>query len=162
MPDSRSHTVTWDLPARAPETAGMSGLEAMRWSIAEGKRRSPISALMDIRMISADPGVVVLEGRPGEQHYNPLGIVHGGFAATLLDSALWSAVHTTIEPGWGHTTLELKVNYTRSMTTETGPVTCEGRVVHRGGRTAISEARVTGADGKLYAYGSSTLLIMKL
>ncbi|HEX5379937.1 MAG TPA: PaaI family thioesterase [Phenylobacterium sp.] len=160
MTATKSHTITWDVGPDDDRPKGLAGLEAMRLGLEAGRRRrTPIAALMDFDLVSAEPGVAVLEGRPGAQHYNPIGVVHGGFAATLLDAALWSAVNTTIEPGQGHTTLELKVNYSRPMTTQTGPVTCEARVVHRGGRIAIAEARISDAAGKLYAYGSSTLMI---
>lgn len=160
--ETKSHTITWDIGPQDQRPSGMTGLEALRHSLAaEHRRRTPIAALMDFDLVSAGDGVAVLEGRPGEQHINPIGIVHGGFAATLLDAALWSAVQTTIQPGEGHTTLELKVNYSRPMTPRTGPVDCEARIVHRGGRVAVAEARITDKAGKLYAYGSSTLLIDK-
>ena len=161
--ETRSHTVTWDVATGPSSTEGMSGLDAMRKNIAEGVRLSPIFALMGIRLVRADPGIAVMEGVVGEQHYNSIGIAHGGYAATMLDAALWNAIRTTIGPGEGHTTLELKVNYAKALTVKSGLVTCEGKVVHRGGRVAISEARLTGDGGKtLYAYGSSTLMIMKL
>ena len=159
---TRSHTATWDVEDGPSPHAGLPGLDAMRAGIADGLRRSPIFALMGIRLVRADPGIAVMEGMVGEEHYNSIGIAHGGYAATMLDAALWNAIRTTIEPGDGHTTLELKVNYARALTIKSGLVTCEGKVVHRGGRVAISEARLTGDGGRtLYAYGSSTLMIMK-
>lgn len=161
MAETQSHTVTWDVPYGLDAASGLSGLEAMRKNLAEGARRTPIAALMGMRLVSAKPGAAVMQGRPGEQHYNPIRIVHGGFAATLFDATLWSAVQTTIEAGFLLTTLELKVNYARAMTMETGPVTCEGKVVHRGRTVAIAEAKILGGDGRLYAYGSSTLMIVK-
>lgn len=156
-----SHTVTWDPPPERAAYAGLTPLEAMRKSIAEGRRRSPISALMDIDLVSADPGRVVMRGRPGLQHYNPIGIVHGGFAATLLDASLWSAVQTTLEPGYGNTTIDLKVNYFRPLKAETGEVTCEATIINRGRKIALAEARITDADGRLYAHGVSTLMILE-
>jgi len=97
---------------------------------------------------------------PGERHYNPLGTVHGGIAATLLDSAMGVAVHTTLDEGQTYTTLELNVNYVGAMTQDTGPVVATGSVIHRGGRVATAEARLTDADGRLLAHGTSTCLIL--
>nr|WP_314073521.1 PaaI family thioesterase [uncultured Roseococcus sp.] len=159
---TRSHTVTWDVEEGPSPHAGLPGLEAMRAGIADGVRRSPIFSLMGIRLARAEPGLAVMEGEIGEQHYNSIGIAHGGYAATILDAALWNSVRTTIEPGYGHTTLELKVNYAKALTVKSGRVSCEGKVVHRGGRIAIAEARLTGDEGRtLYAYASSTLMIVK-
>ncbi|WP_421995504.1 PaaI family thioesterase [Roseococcus sp.] len=159
---TRSHTVTWDVPEGPSPFAGMNGLDAMQAQIAEGATRSPIFALMGIRLVRAEPGLAVMEGVVGEQHYNSIGIAHGGYAATILDAALWNCVRTTLEAGHGHTTLELKVNYAKALTVKSGLVSCEGKVVSRGGRIAISEARLTGDGGKtLYAYASSTLMILK-
>ena len=160
MSDMRSHTVTWDASAMPAQTGARGGLEMMQESIDRGARRSPISALMDFRLVKVEPGLAVLECLPGEQHTNPIGVVHGGFAATVLDAALWSAVNTTIEAGSLHTTLELKVNYLRAITAAAGPMTCEARVLSRGRRVALAEAKLFGADGTLHAHGTSTLMIM--
>ena len=157
-----SHTVTWDPPSEGPRGPALSGLEALRRSLAEGRRRSPISTLMDFDLTGVEHGRVVFEGRPGVQHYNPINIVHGGFAATLMDAALWSAVQSTLEAGQGCTTLDLKVNYFRPITVATGVVTCTARVVNRGGRTAYAEAEVKDAAGKLYAHATSSLMIVTL
>src|SRR5688500_8576617 len=127
-----SHTVTWDPPPGRGRYAGQNGLEVMQRVMAEGGARSPISALMDFDLTRAALGHVVFEGRPGPQHVNPIGIVHGGFAATLLDAALWTAVQTTIQPGEGNTTIDLKVNYFRPMSAGMGPVICEAKVLNRG------------------------------
>lgn len=159
---ARTHTVTWEVPEGPSPYAGLPPLEAMQAQIVDGAPRSPIFALMGIRLVRAEPGLAVMQGEVGEQHYNSIGIAHGGYAATILDAALWNCVRTTLNPGEGHTTLELKVNYAKALTVKSGLVTCEGRVVNRGGRIAISEARLTGDDGRtLYAYGSSTLMILK-
>lgn len=156
-----SHTVSWDPPPERGRYAGQNGLEVMKRTLAEGGARSPISALMDFDLVEAEPGRVVFEGRPGPQHMNPIGIVHGGFAATLLDAALWSAVQTTVQPGEGNTTLDLKVNYFRPMVADMGVVICEALVVNRGGRTAFAEGRIVDRAGKLYAHGASSLMILK-
>lgn len=160
--EKTSHTITLDPPPPRGRYAGSNGLEVMKRALAEGGARSPISALMDFDMVEAELGRVRFVGRPGPQHVNPIGIVHGGFAATLLDAALWSAVQTTIEPGQGNTTVDLKVNYFRPMTAEMGEVWCEAEVINRGGRIAFAEGRITDAAGKLYAHGASTLMILKL
>ena len=109
-----------------------------------------------------DPGEAEFVCTPGERHTNPLGTVHGGLAATLLDSAMGCAVHTTLEPGIGYTTAELKINYIRAMTPQTGPVHAVGKVVHVGRQMAVAEGRLTGADGRLYATGSTTCLVFPL
>jgi uncharacterized protein (TIGR00369 family) len=160
MSETRSHIVTWDVVAAAPDGRPLSGLEQLRHTIASGLRRSPIAALMDFRFVRVEPELAVLEGIPGEQHYNPAGIVHGGFAATLMDTALWGAVYTTVEAGFLLTTLELKISYTRPLTAASGPVTCEGRVISRGKRIGLSEARLLDVSGRLCAHGTSTLMII--
>ncbi len=158
---TRTHTVTWESLDGPSPYAGLPGLEAMQRSIADGVQRSPMFALMGIRLVRAEEGLAVMEGEIGEQFYNSIGIAHGGYAATILDAALWNAVRTVMEAGRAHTTLDLKVNYARPLTVQSGLVSCEGRVVHRGGRTAIAEARLTGEGGaKLYAHGTSTLMIL--
>jgi uncharacterized protein (TIGR00369 family) len=97
---------------------------------------------------------------PDEYHYNPIGAVHGGLAATLLDSAMGCAVQTTLGPDIGYTTLELKVNYVRPITLETGRILCEGSVIHRGGTVATAEGRITAErTGKLLAHGTTTCLV---
>ena len=103
-------------------------------------------------------GRAVFEGEPGEEHYNPIGVVHGGYAATLLDSALGCAVHTTLPAGVGYTSLGLEAKYVRPITRDTGRVLCEAQVLYRGRRQATSEAKLTAADsGKLLAHGIADL-----
>lgn len=107
-----------------------------------------------------EEGRVVFVGRPGEEHYNPIGVVHGGYAATILDSALGCAVHTTLEVGTGYTSLGLEAKYLRPITRDTGRVLCEANVTYRGRRQAAAEAHLRAADtGKLLASGTSTCLI---
>ena len=162
-PPSRSRTITWNEPVLdLGEFRAMSGLDYLRHALGEGKRPPPIGQLMDFRPVRFEHGLAVFQAMPAEFHYNPLGTVHGGFAATLLDSALGCAVHTTLKPGLAYTTVELKVNYVRPMTAKTGLVTCEGRTISVGSRIATSEAKLTGADGKLYAHGTATCLIFPL
>jgi len=159
----RSRTITWELPVLDPaELAGMSGLDYLRRGLGADTFRAPIGALIGFRPVRFDEGIAVFEATPAEYHYNPIGSVHGGFAATLLDSALGCSIHTMLKAGFGYTTVELKVNYVRPLKISTGPVTCEGKVIHVGGRIATSEARLTDADGKLYAHGTTTCLIFPL
>jgi uncharacterized protein (TIGR00369 family) len=121
---------------------------------------APVAELLGFTLIELGDGQASFELDPGERHYNPLGTVHGGIAATLLDSAMGVAVHTMLDEGQRYTTLELKVNFVRAITEETGRVVASGSVIHRGGRVATAEARLTDADGRLLAHGTSTCLIM--
>jgi uncharacterized protein (TIGR00369 family) len=125
----------------------VSGLEYLE-GLLKSKSVLPIGALMDFEPIAFEHGKAVFEGTPAEFHYNPIGTVHGGFAATLLDSALGCAVHT-------YTTVELNINYVRPLRSNTGRVTCEGAVIHSGSRIATAEARLKDASGKLYAHGTN-------
>ena len=122
--------------------------------------RAPVAELVGFELIELGEGRASFRMDPAERHYNPLGTVHGGIAAMLLDSAMGVAVHTTLDEGQTYTTLELKVNYVRAMTQDTGPVVATGSVIHRGGRVATAEARLTDAGGRLLAHGTSTCLIM--
>jgi uncharacterized protein (TIGR00369 family) len=157
---SRSLTITWDDPmiaARAART--MSGLDFLRAMLSGKLPPPPISVLIGQRAVSAESGRVVFEITPAEQHYNPIGFVHGGVITTILDSVMGCTVHTTLPAGVGYTTLELKVNFLRGVTTQVGPLQCEGKIIHSGKRTAAVEARLTDAGGKLYAHATSTCMI---
>lgn len=159
---NRNHTFHWDDPsvgARASRT--MSGLAFLQAAFEGRLPMPPIGSLMNMRGVEVSEGRVVFAAEPAEYHYNPIGTVHGGFAATLLDSALACAVHSTLPAGTGYTTIELKVNYLRPLTSETGTVYCEGKVIHVGGRIATSEARLTDANGKLYAHGTTTCILLR-
>jgi uncharacterized protein (TIGR00369 family) len=123
---------------------------------------APIGALMGMTPISVEPGVAVFQGSPTLAHYNPSGAVHGGYAATLLDTAVGCAIHTMLPAGKGYTTLELKVNYIRAMTDKTGPVRAEGKVISVGGQVGIAEGRLTDANGKLYAFATTTCLVFDI
>jgi uncharacterized protein (TIGR00369 family) len=162
MPKIRQRTFEWQEPiVDRAQIASMSGLEYLRSLMASG-RGVPIGALMDFHLVKVDTGVAVFSGTPAEFHYNPIGVVHGGFAATLLDSALGCSVHTTLKAGLAYTTVELKINYVRALRLSTGQVRCEGKVIYVGGRIATAEARITDSAGKLYAHGSTTCLIMPM
>src|SRR3712207_4028164 len=104
--------------------------------------RPPIAALLGLEIVSAEEGRAVFALTPGERHYNPIGVVHGGVAATMLDSAMGCAVHTTLAAGWSYGTLDLSTRFVRAITRDTGRVLCEGVVVHRGRSTATTEGRV--------------------
>jgi uncharacterized protein (TIGR00369 family) len=119
----------------------------------------PISELLDFHLVEAEEGRAVFEGVPEFRHYNPIGTVHGGFAATLLDSALGCAIFSTIARGDGWTTLELKFNLVRPLTKDTGVVRAEGRIVHRGRTVATSEGDLRDRAGKLYAHATTTCMI---
>ena len=139
----------------------MSGLEAIR-AIAAGELPAPpIALLLGFGPEIVEEGRVTFGALPGEQHYNPIGVVHGGLAATLLDSAMGCAVQTTLAQGQAYTTLELKVNFVRAITRDTGRVLAEASVIHRGGRVATAEGRVIAEDsGKLLAHATTTCLVM--
>jgi uncharacterized protein (TIGR00369 family) len=140
---------------------GLSGLEYFRKLVADGGEGPPMLKLLGIRLTEVDEGRVVFTATVDESHYNGMGVAHGGFAATLLDSALGCAINTMMPPGRRFTTLELKINLTRPLTKEVGPLRCEARVVHVGGRTATSEGRITDRNGKLYAHGTTTCILVE-
>ena len=148
--------------ARPDQVAGKPGIEVFRAMLAGELPTSPITATLDFLLLQAEPGIAVFQGRPGPQHYNPMGSVHGGWYATLLDSALGCAVHTALPAGKGYTTLELKVNLIRALSDKVPRVRAEGRVIHLGGQTATAEARLVGPDGRLYAHGSTTCLVFEV
>ena len=143
--------------ALGPELDGLQQLQAM---IAAGGR-APIADTLDFTLAEISEGRAVFAGTPDLHAYNPIGTVHGGYAATLLDSACGCAVHSKLAPRQGYTTLELKVAYHRPMTAETGPVRAEGRVVSMGRRAAFAEATITDARGRIYATATSTLLVFE-
>jgi uncharacterized protein (TIGR00369 family) len=146
------------LAARGRELSGMDYIQAI---FAGELPPPPIADLMGFRGVSAEPGRAVFEMEPGPQHYNPIGSVHGGIALTLLDSAMGCAVHTLLEVGVGYTTLEVKTNFVRPITADTGLIQCEGIVIHRGSRIATAEGKLTDANGKLLAHGTTTCLILR-
>ncbi|MEP6706571.1 MAG: PaaI family thioesterase [Pyrinomonadaceae bacterium] len=160
--EARTRTISWEDP-RALSEAGkdLSGLEYLQKIVAGELPRPPIGALMNFEITELSEGRAVFTVEPAEYHYNPIGVVHGGLAATLLDSAMGCAVHSTLPAGGGYTTLEIKVNYIRPMTAETGRVRCEAKLIHLGGRTATAEGRVVDESGKLYAHATTTCMIFR-
>ena len=162
MPDVRSRTVTWADPLAAlPLLASLSGLEYLRRLVDGSVPPPPMAATMSFALVEIAEGRAVFRGEAGEYLYNPIGVVHGGFAMTLLDSALGCAVHSTLGASEGYTTLETKVNFVRSITLATGPVRCEAAIVHSGRQVATAQGRVTEeASGKLIAHGTTTCLVI--
>lgn len=148
--------------ARPKQVAGLSGMEVFAAMLDGRLPMAPIGRTLDFMLVRVEPGVAVFQGRPGRDHYNPLGSVHGGWFAALLDSAVGCAVHATLPAGKGYTTLELKVNLVRALTDRVPLVRAEGRVVHSGRQVATAEGRLVGHDGRLYAHASTTCLVFDL
>lgn len=145
--------------ATPEQLAGLSGM-AFFQGISEGRLPPPpIGETLDFVAIDIQPGSVVFQGRPKRRHYNPLGTVHGGWFATLLDTAVGCAVHSTLPAGKGFTTLELSVKMVRALTDRVPMVRAEGKIVHAGRQVASAEGRIVGPDGKLYAHATTTCLI---
>jgi uncharacterized protein (TIGR00369 family) len=144
---------------RPEQVAGRTGIEVFRALLAGELPRPPIGDTLDFVLVEVQPGRAVFQGRPGPRHINPLGTVHGGWFATLLDSALGCAVHTQLPAGKSYTTLELKINVVRPLTGRGELVRAEGKVIHLGRQTATAEARLVGPDSKLYAHGTTTCLV---
>lgn len=160
--EQHTRTVTWNDQAPALQAlrtmSGIAHLKAMQ----SGELPSPpFMALIGMELIDVNEGYVVFSAEPAEYHHNPLGTVHGGVVATLLDSAMACAVQSLLPAGTGYTTLEIKANYLRPITDTTGTITCEGTIIHLGRRIATAEARVTDATGKLYASGTTTCLLLQ-
>ena len=143
------------------ETApGQSGLEQLQTYLRRGLRAG-IGETLRFQLVEIEDGRALFEGQPDLHAYNPIGTIHGGYAATLLDSACGCAVHSKLSAGQTYTTLELKIAYHKAMTAKTGLVRAEGRVASIGRRAAFAEARLTDVHGRLYASATSTLLIMQ-
>ena len=140
----------------------MDGLTLMK-GLMEGRFPAPpLSEVLGFDIAEVESGRVVFTYTPVFGHYNPLGTVHGGIAATLLDSVMGCAIHSTLKAGNGFTTLEIKVNYVRAMTDKTGPVKAEGKIINVGSRVATAEGRLVDGSGKLLAHGTTTCLIFPL
>lgn len=158
----RSRVVEWADPFESARKAmTMSGLEFLQ-AIARGEiAQPPIASLMNFSGLDAENGRVVFTVVPEEYHFNPVGIVHGGLSATLLDSAMTCSILSTLPQGVGATTLELHINYVRPIGLDSGKLFCTGEVIHAGRTVATAQGRVTDESGKLYAHGTTTCMILR-
>ncbi|MGC5004102.1 PaaI family thioesterase [Streptomyces sp. NBC_00353] len=159
----RSRTYEWEDPAVSAAAVGQTtGLEFVR-EIATGRLPGPpIAATLDFTLDEAEHGRVVFSLVPGEEHYNPIGSVHGGVYATLLDSAAGCAVQSTLPPGMGYTSLDLTVKFLRPVTVDTGRIRAVGTVISSGRRTALAEARLLDEKDRLLAHATSTCMLFPL
>jgi uncharacterized protein (TIGR00369 family) len=148
--------------ARPEMVAGMDGLAQFHAMLRGELPFAAIARTLDFLLVEVDRGLAVFQGTPGPAHLNPMGGVHGGWYATLLDSALGCAVHSALPQGKAYTTLELKVNMIRALTPQVQRVRAIGQLIHLGGQTATADARLVGPDGKLYAHASTTCLVFDL
>ena len=158
---TRSLTITWEDPLATYEQGKKlpKPLDYLR-ALVDGKLPAPpIAKLLGMDLVEVEEGKAVFSLTPAEQHYNPIGVVHGGIAFTMLDSAMGCCVQTMLPAGKGYTTLEIKANLVRAITLQTGPIRAIGKIVHMGRQTATAEGRIEDSQGKLYAHGTTTCLI---
>lgn len=157
----RTRTISWDDPfVGAARGASMPGIDYLRAMAAGEVPPPPIALLLGFSMAEVDEGRVTFEVEPAEYHYNPIGVVHGGLAATLLDSVMGCAVHSTLPAGALYSTLEMKVNFVRPITSGTGTAVAEGTIVHAGSRVSTAEGRMyVKSTGKLLAHATTTCFI---
>jgi uncharacterized protein (TIGR00369 family) len=148
--------------ARPEQVAGLSGMETMEAMLRGELPYPPMAKTLDFNLMEVEPGKAVFQGTPGPSHLNPMGSIHGGWYATLLDSALGCAVHTMMPAGRGYTTAELSVNLVRAINGKAPRVRAEGKVIHCGRQLATAEARLYGPDGTLFAHGTTTCLVFEL
>lgn len=161
MTTERTLTLHWQDPMNtARGAAGRTGFEFLRAILDGTLPPAPIQATMGFALIEAAEGMARFRGSPAEHLYNPMGGVHGGVACTLLDSAMGSAVMTTLDASTGYVTADLTVHLTRPISVRTGPIVAEGRVLHRGGRVATAEGRLVDERGLLLAHATATCLLM--
>lgn len=137
------------------------GLSFLRGIIDGRHPDPPFADTMDFDLAEAEEGRVVFTGKPSARFFNPLGTIHGGWTATILDSAMACAAHSTLKVGEGYTTLEMKLNYVRPVMPESDIVRCEGKLIHRGGSVITSEGRLVDARGKLLAHGTETCMVLR-
>lgn len=160
-PPERTRAVRWQDPSLNVDAAKtMSGLERLRALLRGDAPRPPMAELVDISLVSVEPGVVVFEGKAAEFHYNLGGVAHGGYACTMLDSALGCAVTSLLPAGKSCTTTDLHVRFVRPITVATGALRCEATVLHLGRTLATAEAKITDAAGKLYAHATTACAIL--
>lgn len=148
--------------SRPEQVAGKTGLELMQAMLRGELPYSPIAQTLDFQLMEVDEGTAIFQGIPGPKHLNPMGGIHGGWYATLLDSALGCAVHTMMPAGRAYTTAELSVNLVRAIGPNTSRVRAIGKVIHCGRQLATAEARLVGPDGILYAHATTTCLVFEM
>ena len=159
---ARRRSYGWEDPAVSAATAReRDGISFLREIVAGKIPPPPIAATLGFGLVSVEPGRAVFDIVPAEYHYNPIGSVHGGVYATLCDSACGCAVHSMLPAGAYYTSMDLSTRFIRPVTTGSGRLLCEGTVTHLGSRTALAEARLTDADGRLYAHATSSCLIFR-
>jgi uncharacterized protein (TIGR00369 family) len=156
----RTRTYAWSEPVPFDASGAASGREYLEAMIEGRLPQPPIGATLGFRLVEVGVGHAVFEGEASEFVLNPLGVVHGGLALTLVDSAAGCAAQTLLPKETGYTTLETKANFVRAILTDTGVLRCTGRAIHVGRTIATAEARVEDSDGRLYAHGTSTLLVV--
>ena len=160
---NRTWTATWDDPASGIAAARrLTGVEYLRAIVRGEAPAPPFAHLLGFEIESVEEGKVTFAVEPGERHYNPFGVMHGGVAASLFDSALGCAVQSVLPAAKTAPTMELHINYIRPITVATGRVRCSGEIVHVGKRSAIAEGRLVDNDGKLYAHATGTFVISEL
>ncbi len=159
---TRHLSISWNDPSALAEAGrSMSGIHFLRAIRDDRLPAPPIAELLGFKLVEVELGHAVFEVLPGEQHYNPIGVVHGGLAMTLLDSAMGCAVQTQMPAGGGYTTLEAKTNLVRAITAKTGTLRAIGKVVHLGSRVATAEGRLVDPAGKLYAHATTTCIVLR-
>lgn len=161
MSTHRTRTIEWQDPMiTAAGARGRTGLGFLRAIIDGTIPPPPIGAALGFELIAAEDNVARFRGLPAEYQYNPMGAVHGGYACTLLDSAMGCAVMTTLDEHTAYTTTDLSIHLTRAITARTGPIIAEGRVIHRGRRVVTAEGRLCDEEGRLLAHGTTSCLLM--
>lgn len=162
MTTERTRTTHWNDPLTTAQAAtGRTGLAFLQGILDGTIPPAPIQATLGFDLVSAEEGVARFRATPGEHLYNPMNGVHGGVACTLLDSAMGSAVMTTLDEKMGYTTVNLSVHLTRAITVKSGVITAEGRVVHKGGRVITAEGRLTDEQGRLLAHATTTCMVLE-
>jgi uncharacterized protein (TIGR00369 family) len=159
-PTKRIYTITWEDPERSSRQAGsISGIDYLR-AVRDGRiQPPPIAKLIGYQIVDIENGRAVFKLKPAEYHYNPFATVHGGIASTILDTAMTAAVLSTLPAGQGCSTLEIKVNFIRPITGQTGELHCQAKTIHVGSRIATAEGKLKDKRGKLYAHAVSTCMI---
>ena len=162
MEQSRTRTVSWQDPMISGNVArSMSGMDFLRAIISGDLPPPPIAVLLGFALVEVEPGRAVFQCQPAEYHYNPIGVVHGGLASILFDSAMGCSIQSTLSAGAGYTTIELHVNLLRPLTKDTGLVRCEAQALHVGRQIATSQSRLTDGNGRLYGHATTTCMIFQ-